>query len=82
MRHISADSSIKYIKSFGGLPAAAAYTFGEVAGNFTASNATAGSLVYGTGPIEVGAVYQVTHDVSSAFFGAVPTAQARRPTAA
>ncbi len=74
------DNTIKYIKSFGGLQAAAAYTFGEVAGNFSASNATAGSLVYSTGPIEVGAVYQVTHDVSSAFFGAVPAAQASKQT--
>ncbi|EHP42377.1 RNA-directed DNA polymerase RetA [Cupriavidus basilensis OR16] len=74
------DNTIKYIKSFGALQAAAAYTFGEVAGSIKASNAAAGSLVYSSGPIEVGTVYQVTHDVSSAFFGAVPAAQASKQT--
>lgn len=74
------DNTIKYIKSFGGLQAAAAWTFGEVAGKFNGSSAGAGSLVYSNGPIEVGAVYQVTHDVSSAFFNAVPAAQASKQT--
>jgi predicted porin len=74
------DNTVKYIKSFGGVQVAGAYTFGEVAGNFSASNAAAGSLVYSSGPIEVGAVYQVTHNVSSAFFGAVPASQASKQT--
>ena len=44
------DNTIKYIKSFGGLQAAAAYTFGEVPGSLKTGSAAAGSLVYGSGP--------------------------------
>ncbi|WP_051591549.1 porin [Cupriavidus sp. SK-4] len=73
------DNTIKYIKSFGGLQLAAAYTFGEVAGNFSGNNAVAGSVVYSAGPFEAGAVYQVTHDVSTAFFG-LPASQASKQT--
>ncbi|QYY27970.1 porin [Cupriavidus pinatubonensis] len=74
------DNTVKYIKSFGGLQIAGAYTFGEVAGSVKNSSAAAGSLVYSSGPIEVGAVYQQTYNVSSAFFGAVPAAQASKQT--
>ncbi|MCY1267687.1 Gram-negative porin [compost metagenome] len=74
------DNTVKYIKSFGPLQVAGAYTFGEVAGNFSGNNATAGSLVYSSGPLEIGGVYQVTHDVSTAYFGAVPPSQASKQT--
>ncbi|CAJ0888094.1 Outer membrane porin protein 32 [Ralstonia sp. LMG 32965] len=74
------DNTVKYIKSFGGLQLAGAWTFGEAAGSFSKSSAGAGSIVYSMGAAEVGAVYQVTRDVSSAFFGAVPAAQASKQT--
>ncbi|AOZ01473.1 hypothetical protein BKK81_18795 [Cupriavidus sp. USMAHM13] len=74
------DNTIKYIKSFGGLQAAAAYTFGEVPGSLKTGSAAAGSLVYGSGPFEVGAVYQQTQNVTSAYFGAVPAALASKQT--
>lgn len=74
------DNTVKYIKSFGGLQLAGAWTFGEAAGSFSKSSAGAGSIVYSMGPAEVGAVYQVTRDVSSAFFGAVPAALASKQT--
>jgi predicted porin len=74
------DNTLKYIKSFGGLQLAAAYTFGEVPGSMKASSAAAGSVVYSRGPWEVGAVYQQTQNVTSAFFGAVPAAQASKQT--
>jgi predicted porin len=74
------DNTVKYIKSFGGLQLAGAWTFGEAAGSFSKSSAGAGSIVYSMGSAEVGAVYQVTRDVSSAFFGAVPAALASKQT--
>nr|WP_253912972.1 hypothetical protein [Ralstonia pickettii] len=52
------DNTVKYIKSFGGLQVAGAYTFGEVAGSIKSGSASAGSLVYSAGAFEVGAVYQ------------------------
>ncbi|MDW3682130.1 porin [Cupriavidus sp. CV2] len=73
------DNTVKYIKSFGGLQIGATYTFGEVAGNTSANSATAGSLVYSAGSFEVGGVYQVTHNVSSAYFG-LPTSLASKQT--
>jgi len=74
------DNTVKYIKSFGGLQVAGAYTFGEVAGSIKNSSAAAGSLVYSSTSFEVGAVYQQTYNVSSAFFNAVPAAQASKQT--
>lgn len=74
------DNTLKYIKAFGGLQVAAAYTFGEVAGSIKNSSAAAGSLVYSAGPLEIGGVYQQTQNVTSAFFGAVPAAQASKQT--
>ena len=74
------DNTVKYIKSFGGLQLAGAWTFGGVAGSFSSGSAGAGSIVYSMGSAEVGAVYQVTHDVSSAYFNAVPTALASKQT--
>ncbi|WP_066730727.1 porin [Cupriavidus sp. D384] len=74
------DNTLKYIKSFGELQVAAAYTFGEVPGSINNSSAAAGSLVYSYGPWEVGTVYQQTQNVTSAFFGAVPAAQASKQT--
>ncbi len=73
------DNTVKYIKSFGGLQLAAAYTFGEVPGSVSTSNAAAGSVAYSSGPFEVGAVYQVSHNVSSAYFG-LPAGQASKQT--
>lgn len=74
------DNTVKYIKSFGPVQASAAYTFGEVPGSIKNSSAAAGALVYSNGPLEVGTVYQQTQNVSSAFFGAVPVAQASKQT--
>ena len=74
------DNTVKYIKSFGGLQLAGAWSFGEAVGSFNKGSAGAGSIVYSTESAEVGAVYQVTRDVSSAFFGAVPAALASKQT--
>ncbi|TPQ39768.1 porin [Cupriavidus pinatubonensis] len=73
------DNTIKYIKSFGGLQVAAAYTFGETPGKISTNNAAGGSIAYSSGPFELGAVYQVTHNVSSTFFG-LPATQASKQT--
>ncbi|AEI80778.1 porin gram-negative type [Cupriavidus necator N-1] len=74
------DNTVKYIKSFNGLQVAAAYTFGEVPGSIKSGSAAAGSLVYSSGPLEIGTVYQQTQNVTSAFFGAVPAALASKQT--
>lgn len=73
------DNMVKYIKSFGGLQLAAAYSFGEVPGNLSTNNSAGGSVAYSSGPIEVGAVYQVSRNVSSAYFG-LPASQASKQT--
>lgn len=70
------DNTVKYSKALGDVTVNAAYTFGEVAGNTAANSAKAASAIYGRGPLRLGAVYQVTNNVTSAFFNAVPAAQA------
>ena len=77
LRH---DNMLKYSKAMGPLAVSAGYTFGEVAGNTSANAAKAVSASYTAGPLYVGAVYQSTNNVTSAFFNAVSAAQASKQT--
>ncbi|OWW19539.1 porin [Noviherbaspirillum denitrificans] len=77
LRH---DNMIKYTKGFGGVTVNAAYTFGEVAGNTSANSAKAVSAAYNNGPLYLGAVYQTTNNVTTAFFNALSAAQASKQT--
>ncbi|OWW20382.1 porin [Noviherbaspirillum denitrificans] len=77
LRH---DNMVKVSKALGPVTVNAAYTFGEVAGNTSTNSARAVSASYAAGPLNMGAVYQATHNVTSAFFGAVGAAQASKQT--
>lgn len=77
LRH---DNMVKYAKAVGPVNLTAGYTFGETAGNTTANSARAVSATYTGGPLYLGAVYQQTHNVTSAFFNAVAAAQASKQT--
>lgn len=77
LRH---DNMIKYSKAFGEVTVNAGYTFGEVAGDTKANSAKAVSATYASGPLYLGAVYQATENVTSAFFNAVGAAQASKQT--
>lgn len=74
------DNMVKYAKGFGPVTVSAGYTFGEVAGNTGANSAKGVSAIYSSGPLRVGAVYQTTNNVSSAYFNAVAAAQASKQT--
>ncbi|CAG2141856.1 Outer membrane porin protein 32 [Cupriavidus yeoncheonensis] len=59
-----ADNSIKYLGTFGGLTASALYSFGynangEIPGNYKAGKEYSAGLNYATGPLSVGAVYDL-----------------------
>lgn len=74
------DNTVKYSKSMGDVTVNAGYTFGEVAGDASAKSAKAISATYASGPLHVGAVYQTTNNVTSAYFNAVAEAQASKQT--
>lgn len=74
------DNMAKYYKTLGPVTVEAGYTFGEVAGSPSTNSSRALGAVYADGPLRVGGVYQVTNDVTSAYFGAVPAAQASKQT--
>lgn len=69
------DNTVKYTQSIGPVTLSAGYTAGETAGG---SGAKAASAMYASGPAQFGVVYQRTDNVSSAYFGAVPAAQASK----
>lgn len=77
LRH---DNMIKYTKSLGDVTVNAGYTFGETAGSTSANSAKAASATYSSGPLYLGAVYQQTNNVTSAFFNVVAAAQASKQT--
>lgn len=70
------DNTVRYAKTFSGATVQGAYTFSNTPGNFNNGAAKAISATYANGPLYFGAVYQVTYDVSSAYFNAVSAAQA------
>jgi predicted porin len=71
------DNTLKYLKAWGPLSVEAAHSFGEVAGS-NAGSADGVGAVYVVGDLTVGASYQETKNVTSAYFGAVAAAQASK----
>ncbi|GCB05128.1 hypothetical protein PSUB009319_27590 [Ralstonia sp. SET104] len=64
------DNMLKYTGVFGGWTLAAQHAFGEVAGSFTRSSSTGGSVTYADGPFKVVGGYQVIRNTTTYF---VPT---------
>ncbi|OWW20188.1 porin [Noviherbaspirillum denitrificans] len=74
------DNMVKVAKAFGPVSVTAAYTFGETAGSLSTNASKAVGATYVNGPLQLGAVYQATNNVTSAFFNAVSAAQASKQT--
>ncbi len=74
------DNTLKYINKLGPVTISAGHTFGEAPGSFKTGSADAASLAYESGAFRVGTVYQVTQNVSSTYFNAVPASLASKQT--
>lgn len=72
------DNTAKYSKTLGEFTVNGGYTFGEALPGVVGQTAKAASLTYTSGKKYLGAVYQVTEGVTSAYFNSVPASQASR----
>lgn len=74
------DNTAKYSKTFGKFTVNGGYTFGETLPGVVGQSAKAASVTYTSGKTYLGAVYQVTDGVTSAYFNSVTAAQASKQT--
>lgn len=62
------DNTVKYKGGYGPVYFSAAFSFGNVPGNFHSGSSPAVGVGYKSGPLDVSATYQVMNDVTTAFY--------------
>ena len=63
------DNQIQYNNTFGPVSVALGHTFGEQAGSITRGSTNGATVGYDSGPVHLGASYQVMNGITTEYFG-------------